>query len=119
MILGLSITAILLQFQVALRAGGISQDVTHAVARSKEKLEELKLRKDLSELTESGSFDDGYFWETQITTYVYTDESDDESYEALKHETFQLTSIVTWVCGERERQVKLSTLKTIRKRKWD
>ncbi len=118
MILGLSITAILQQFQVALRAGSTSQDVTGAVIHAKEKLEELKVDKELSESSEGGSFDDGYEWETLITPYTYAEEGDDESYENLKYETFQLRSIVKWRYGEREKQVELTTLKTIRKKKW-
>jgi type II secretion system protein I len=118
MILGLSITAILQQFQVALRAGSKTQDVTRAVIHAKEKLEELKVDKELSESSESGSFEDRYEWETHIVPYTYAEEGDDESYENLKYETFQLRSIVKWHYGEREKQVELTTLKTIRKKKW-
>ena len=118
MILGLSITAILQQFQVALRAGSTAQDITGAVIHAKEKLEELKIDKELSESSEGGSFDDGYEWETVITPYEYIEEGDDESYENLKYETFQLKSVVKWRYGEREKQVELTTLKTIRKKKW-
>ena len=48
MILGLSITAILFQFQVALRAGSSSKDNTQAVVHAREKLEELKTQKKFS-----------------------------------------------------------------------
>ena len=123
MILGLSITAILFQFQVALRAGSKTHEVTYAVTHAKEKLEELKLQEELSESSESGTFDDGYAWETAVAPYVYTEEGEgedeEESYEDLKYETFLLTAAVTWQDGEREKQVELATLKTVRKQKWD
>ena len=118
MILGLSITVILQQFQVALRAGSRTQGVTRAVIHAKEKLEELKVDKELSESSADGSFDDGYEWETLITPYTYAEEEDQESYENLRYETFQLKSVVKWRYGEREKQVELTTLKTIKRKKW-
>lgn len=118
MIMGLSITTIMQQFSVALRAGSKTQEVTKAVLHAKEKLEELKTKKDLSESTESGDFDDGHEWETQIIPYTYAEEDDAESYESLHYETFQLKAIVTRHFGERASQIELTTLKTVRKREW-
>ncbi len=118
MILGLSITAILYQFQVALRAGSKSREQSVAVMHAREKLEELKIQKEFTESSESGSFDDGYEWETRVTPYSHSEE-DEDTYESLKHETFELQAIVTWGNDEREKQVELTTLKTVRKKKWD
>jgi len=119
MILGLSLTAILQQFAVALRAGTAAQDITVAILHAKEKLEELKIRKDLAEGAEDGSFDDGYEWETRIEPYSYAGEQDAEAYETLKHETFKLTSTVKWRSGVRQRHVDLTTLRTTKKKEWD
>lgn len=121
MILGLTLTALLQQFSVAQRAGIKSRDVTEAVMLAKEKLEEIKIEKDLSESTESGTFDNGYEWETIITPYTYEEEGDEESYEELKYETFQLQSKVKWHIDEdgRGKEFELTTLKTVRKKKWN
>lgn len=119
MILGLSLTAILFQFQVALRAGSKARDVSQAVLHAKEKLEELKSRKIFAESVESGSFDDGYTWETSITPYVYEVSKDDSAYESLRYETFELTAIVKRQIEEREQQLEFSTLKTVRKKEWE
>jgi prepilin-type N-terminal cleavage/methylation domain-containing protein len=119
MILGLSITTILQQFSVALYSGSKTQEVIKAVIHAREKLEETKIKKELSESTESGSFEDGYEWETSVIPYIYPEESEDEqSYEKLMYETFQIKSVVTWRIGDHEKQIQISTLKTNRKLKW-
>lgn len=120
MILGLSIVAILQQFSVALRAGSTSQDVTRAVLHAKEKLEELKIKKNPAESSESGSFDDGYNWQTHVAIYLLPEiEGESTAEDSLKHEIFQLTSTVTWQSGEQEKQIELSTLKTVKKKQWE
>lgn len=119
MILGISVTAILYQFSVALRAGSTSQDVTTAVLHAKEKLEEIKIKKNLGESLESGSFEDGYLWETHSTVYPLSEKEGESPDETVKHEIFQLKAIVKWQFGEREKQVELTTLKTVKKKEWD
>jgi len=119
MILGLSLTAILFQFQVALRAGSKARDVSQAAMLAKEKLEELKARKVFSAATESGSFDNGYAWETIVSPYGYETTAEDSSYESLTYETFELTAAVTWQAEERERRIEYSTLKTVKKQEWE
>jgi general secretion pathway protein I len=119
MILGLTVTAILQQFAVALRAGAHARDSTRAMLYATEKLEELKTHKNLSLTTESGSFDNGYEWETEVLPYSANLEDEGGAYDALRHETLELRSRVTWRTGERRRQVELSTLLTVRKREWN
>ncbi|MCP4714395.1 MAG: type II secretion system protein [Deltaproteobacteria bacterium] len=120
MILALSVTAILQQFSVALRSGSKAGSATEAVMHAREKIEELKIAKELTEETESGAFDDGCEWETQITAYVHGADADEaeEVYEGLRFETFELRAVVRWREGERERELELKTLKSIRKKKW-
>ena len=118
MILGLSVSAILYQFQVALRAGSKSREETEAVHHAKEKLEELKAQKKYAESFESGGFDDGYAWETEVIPYV-APADDEEAYEGMKHETFLLRARVKWGPEERQRQVELATLKTVLEDEWD
>ncbi len=119
MILGLSITAILHQFSAALRAGSISQENTQAVIYAKQKIEELKSAREIAESSSSGSFDDGFEWETIVTEYVHPEyDSDPDTYDGLRFETFKLKSVVKWREGERERMVELITLYSVRQREW-
>jgi general secretion pathway protein I len=117
-ILGVSLTTILLQFQTALHAGSISQDRTNAVIYAKEKLESLKIEDELSESSQSGTFENGYEWETEVSLYEYEDQADDISYEDLRHETYKLRATVKWNSGINKRQVELITLKTITRKEW-
>jgi prepilin-type N-terminal cleavage/methylation domain-containing protein len=105
-ILGTAIVVLLLQFSVALRAGSITQNVTVAVLHAREKIEELKMERELSESSQSGTFSDGIIPE------------DEQIYADLKVETYQLSSVVKWKDGERIKQVLLTTLKTVRKKAW-
>jgi general secretion pathway protein I len=118
-ILGTAIVVLLLQFSVALRAGSITQNVTVAVLHAREKIEELKMERELSESSQSGTFSDGYEWETQVIPYRHeTIPEDEQIYADLKVETYQLSSVVKWKDGERTKQVLLTTLKTVRKKAW-
>jgi general secretion pathway protein I len=119
-ILGVSLTTILLQFQTALRAGSISQERTNAVIYAKEKLESLKIEDELSESSQSGVLESGYEWETEVSLYEYEEEDPEEdiSYEDLRHETYKLRATVKWNSGINKRQVELITLKTITRKEW-
>ena len=120
MILGVSLTTILLQFQTALHAGSISQERTNAVIYAKEKLESLKIEDELSESSQSGTFENGYEWETEVSLYEYEEEDQEEdiSYEDLRHETYKLRAAVKWNSGINKRQVELITLKTVTRKEW-
>ncbi len=118
-ILGLSITVILQQFSVALRSSSTAQDVTLAILHAKQKMEEIKTEYELSESSKSGTFEDGYEWETHVTPYSHEANKEDEQvYESLRVETYQLESIVKWRVGEKTKQIALNTLRTIRKKEW-
>ena len=118
-IMGVSLTTILLQFQTALHAGSISQERTNAVIYAKEKLESLKIEDELSESSQSGTFENGYEWETEVSLYEYEeDQEEDISYEDLRHETYKLRAAVKWNSGINKRQVELITLKTVTRKEW-
>ena len=117
-ILGVSLTTILLQFQTALRAGSISQERTNAVIYAKEKLESLKIEDELSESSQSGVLESGYEWETEVSLYEYEDQAEDISSEDLRHETYKLRATVKWNSGINKRQIELITLKTVTRKEW-
>ena len=102
MILAITVTVLLLQFSVALRASTTSQEITRAMLHAKQKIEELKMADELAESAQSGTFGDGYEWETLIVPYTHEAAPEDEqAYKNLKIETFQLESTVKWRMGER------------------
>jgi general secretion pathway protein I len=118
-ILGMCITVILQQFSVALRAGSSSQEDTLAVLHAKQKIEDLKTDYELAESSKTGSFDDGYEWETRVTPYYHEAKKEDEQiYENLRVETYQLESVIKWKAGRKTKQISLTTLKTVRKKEW-
>ena len=71
MILAITVTVLLLQFSVALRASTTAQEVTRATLYAKLKLEELKMAEELAESAQSGTFGDGYDWETRVLPYTH------------------------------------------------
>jgi general secretion pathway protein I len=117
MILGLSLGAILQQFALASRAGSASADATRATVLAREKIEELKMQRELSESVGRGSFDDGFEWETSVEFYGY-DGIEDPVFEDMNYETYRLSAVVTWRVGNRSKQVELVTLRTMPKKEW-
>jgi len=118
-ILGLSVTTILQQFSVALRGGSASQDTCRAVLYAKQKLEELKTAEAGELASESGSFDDGFAWETRIEPYTLAELPGEEVAEQLRYELVQLTARVSWQSGVQQKRVELSTLKLVKKKEWE
>jgi len=118
MILGLSLGAILHQFAMASRAGSASYDSTRAAMHAREKLEELKTLKNLSEATAGGTFDDGFEWETRVQLYGYDEVEDRSVFDEIRFETYRLSALVIWRYGNKKRQVELETLRTVLKSEW-
>lgn len=118
MIMGLSLGALLQQFALASRSGAAAYDATRATIHAREKLEELKLRRQLVEGVERGSFDDGFEWETSVQFYSY-DEAEDSVFDDMRYETYLLSAVATWRYGNRAKQVELETLRTVRKTEWE
>jgi len=118
MILGLSLGAILQQFALASRAGSASAEATRATVLAREKIEELKMQRQLSESIGRGSFDDGFEWETSVQFYGYDEIEDQSVFEDMNYETYRLSAVVTWRVGNRSKQVELVTLRTMPKKEW-
>jgi general secretion pathway protein I len=116
MILGLSLAAILQQFALASRSGAASYEATRATMHAREKLEELKLRRQLGEGVQRGRFDDGFEWETRVQLYHYNEVEDQSVFETMRYETYLLSAVATWRYGNRARQVELETLRTVLKK---
>jgi general secretion pathway protein I len=117
-LLSVSLTWIMQNFSNGMRIAHTSKTYTTAVTYAKQKLEEFQLQQEIEETEESGSFDDGYSWRITIVPYedYLEEEGDDEDlFEHLPLEMFRLDSVVSWMEGEKEKSVSLSTLKTVKK----
>lgn len=117
-ILGVSLTVIMQQFSAGLRIAYTSKTYTTAISYAKQKLEEFQLQQEIVETEESGSFDDGYSWRVTIVPYEdYLEEEGEEEdlFELLPLEMYRLDSVVSWMEGDKEKSVVLSTLKTVKK----
>ena len=117
-ILGVSLTIIMQQFSAGLRIAHTSKTYTTAISYAKQKLEEFQLQQEIQETEESGDFDDGYSWRVTIVPYEdYLEEEgeDEDLFELLPLEMYRLDSVVSWMEGDKEKSVLLSTLKTVKK----
>jgi general secretion pathway protein I len=117
-ILGVSLTVIMQQFSAGLRIAYTSKTYTTAISYAKQKLEEFQLQEEIEETEESGDFEDGYSWRVTIVPYEdYLEEEgeDEDLFELLPLEMYRLDSVVSWMEGDKEKSVLLSTLKTVKK----
>jgi general secretion pathway protein I len=71
-ILGISLVLVMQLFAAGLRSAKASCDYTIAIVHAKDKMEELSQ----TLASDSGTFGDGFKWETEIQDYKQIDESD-------------------------------------------
>lgn len=118
-ILGVAMTVIMQQFSAGLRIARVSQNYTIATIYAKQKLEEILVEEEMKEKEDSGSFDDGYSWRVSIMPYEeYMEGEEDENlFDLLPMEMYRLESVVSWVEGEKEKNITLATLKTVKKKR--
>ncbi len=118
-ILGVAMTVIMQQFSAGLRIARVSQTYTIATIYAKQKLEEILVEEEMKEKEDSGSFDDGYYWRVSIMPYEeYMEGEEDETlFDLLPMEMYRLESVVSWMEGEKEKNITLSTLKTVKKKR--
>jgi general secretion pathway protein I len=83
-IIGISLVMIMQLFSGGLRASRASCDYTRAVVHAKNKMEELSL----NPVPASGTFEDGFSWETDVEPY---EESEENRFALLK-----LKVVVSW-----------------------
>ncbi|HBH61172.1 MAG TPA: hypothetical protein DDX85_05415 [Nitrospiraceae bacterium] len=70
-ILGISLVLIMQLFSAGLKSAKASCDYTIAIVHAKDKMEELSVTVD----NDSGTFEDGFKWETEVEDYKQIDES--------------------------------------------
>ncbi len=106
-VLGLSFITIFELFQGGLQTLSASQLHTLAFMHAREKLEELVLESNPEARERQGTFEDGFRWETQISSYPLPQIKDEE----LPLNVFQMTARVFYMRMGRERSVELKTLR--------
>ncbi|RJR19136.1 MAG: type II secretion system protein [Nitrospiraceae bacterium] len=71
-ILGISLVLIMQLFSAGLKSAKASCDYTIAIVHAKDKMEELSTTLD----NDSGTFEDGFKWETEVQDYRQIEESE-------------------------------------------
>jgi len=71
-ILGISLVLIMQLFSAGLKSAKASCDYTIAIVHAKDKMEELSATLD----NDSGTFEDGFKWETDVQDYKQADDSE-------------------------------------------
>lgn len=112
-ILGVALTVILQLFAQGLDSAKRSGEYSKAVLYAKEKMEELIAMDDLAEGEESGEFDDVYRWHREIKPAELEDEEDQESYQPLPMEIFELSVRVSWLSDGKDKSFEVNTLKSL------
>lgn len=100
-IVSVSFVLIMQLFAGGLRAGRTSSDYTKAVVHAKDKMEELSDNPEGN----SGEFDDGFRWQTEVQDHTETE----ESLYVLK----KIKVIIEWSDGNRQRSIEMVSLKAV------
>jgi general secretion pathway protein I len=106
-ILSVGIVLILELFSSGLRFIRVGEDYNTAVLHAKDKMEEILLDNELKEGEYSGSFDDGYNWESRVSIF------DKEETKFLPFMIYKIYVKVLW----KNRYYELITLKMVKKRR--
>jgi general secretion pathway protein I len=103
-ILSVSLTMIMQLFSGGLRASRSSCDYTRAVVHAKSIMEEILSKSNPAQ--DSGEFEDGFRWESEVQTYK---ELEDSNVNLLK-----IKIIISWLdVGEKEKKLELVSLKAV------
>ncbi len=109
-ILGISLAMVMQLFSAGLKAARASCDYTRAVVHAKEKMEELvhTLRND------SGEFEDGFKWESEIDDYIKPETDDSKKDEETNYNLMKLKVIISWPDVQKiQKSIELVSLKMV------
>ena len=107
MILAICIVVILQLFSGGLKSGRLSDDYTRAIFHAREKMEELLLLNELTDIVLEGEYKDGFTWRVNIH-YI---EPDEDEKTLLPVDTFNIDVEVSWPYGFRKKYFEISTVK--------
>lgn len=109
-ILSIVLTVMLQLVSGALYSKRISGDYTQAVFYAREKMEEILLSDNLSEMILSGEFEDGYSWRVDIE-YQRPEKEDEAIVQKPILDLFTVNVDIIWRDKNREKRYNISTIK--------
>lgn len=110
-LLAVSLVVILQLFSGGLKSGKVSDEYTRGIFHAREVMEEVLLLDAVEEGVTAGEFDDGFKWKTEIVLL----EQREEEAARLPFDTFTIAVEVSWGEEEREKHLRIDTLKVFEK----
>jgi len=107
MILAISLAVLLQLFSGGLNSSRLADAYTRAIFHAREKMEEVLISNRLAEGTTEGDFGDGYKWQVRIAMRV----PPEDEIPKLPIDTFEISIVIGWLEGNREKQFELNTRK--------
>ena len=115
-ILSISLVVIMQLFSGGLKSSRLSDNYTRAIFHAREKMEEILLDDNFTDMAMEGEFSDGFEWKAQTLRLEPAQEEEAE----LPVDTFSIFSIkvdVSWHEGSQEKHFEISTLRIGEKEK--
>ena len=111
-VLSLTLAVVLQIFSTGLRAGVLSEEYARATALAESKLAELGRLGPIQETTEEGAFDEIYRWQLDVNPPDWWEEVEREQIPVIPYEVHVT---VLWTGPNRQRSLRLSTLRVVPK----
>lgn len=112
-ILSISLVLILQLFSGGLKSSRLSDNYTRAIFHAREKMEEILLDDNFTDMATEGELGDGFKWKAQTLRLEPTQEEEAE----LPVDIFSIKVDVSWHEGSKEKHFEISTLKIAEKSK--
>jgi len=106
-ILSISLVVILQLFSGGLKSSRLSDNYTRAIFHAREKMEEILLDDNFTDMAMEGEFSDGFEWKAQTIRLEPAQEEEPE----LPVDIFSIKVDVSWHEGGQEKHFEISTLK--------
>jgi general secretion pathway protein I len=112
-ILSISLVVILQLFSSGLKSSRLSDNYTRAIFHAREKMEEILLDDNFTDMAMEGEFSDDFEWKAQTLRL----EPAQEEEAKLPFDIFSIKVDVSWHEGSKEKHFEISTLKIGEKEK--
>jgi general secretion pathway protein I len=100
-------------FSGGLKSSRLSDNYTRAIFHAREKMEEILLDNNFTDMAMEGEFSDGFEWKAQTLRLEPAQEEEPE----LPVDIFSIKVDVSWHEGSQEKHFEISTLKIAEKEK--
>lgn len=107
-ILSISLVVIMQLFSGGLKSSRLSDNYTRAIFHAREKMEEILLDDNFTDMAMEGEFSDGFEWKAQALRF---EPDQDEEETKLPVDIFSIKVDVSWHEGSQEKHFEISTLK--------